>query len=256
VEPPPSYARIRRRAEATAAPAPDDDDFGWRLRATYRGYVGVFDLLSNRLVEKLAPQDPLRDLFQELLEEMASRRPGSRAMVETLLRRCLLLLLRRCCGRRAPQFSRLAAFDEGGIGRALAAMQDRPEKPFTLTRLAEVAGMSRSVFASHFREALGQSPMEHLKVLRLALAAQLLTRTSLPVKVIAARAGYSSRSSFSRAFLSGRRLAPARFRAAADEPRPSRSVVRPIPPGQHGGPGRPSTFARASSRKRSISPVG
>jgi AraC family transcriptional regulator len=57
--------------------------------------------------------------------------------------------------------------------------------------------------------------MEFLKGVRLDRAIQNLTRTDLPVKVVAARAGYSSRSSFSRAFLARHGTGPAAYRAAA-----------------------------------------
>ena len=74
--------------------------------------------------------------------------------------------------------------------------------------------MSRSVFAARFTEAVGHPPIEFLKTLRLDRAAHLLARTDVPVKSVAARAGYSSRSSFTRAFLARYGLGPARFRAA------------------------------------------
>jgi transcriptional regulator GlxA family with amidase domain len=66
---------------------------------------------------------------------------------------------------------------------------------------------------------VGQPPIEFLKTLRLDRAAHLLARTDLPVKRIAARAGYSSRSSFTRAFLARYGLGPARFRASMAEDR-------------------------------------
>jgi transcriptional regulator GlxA family with amidase domain len=97
-------------------------------------------------------------------------------------------------------------------------MQAGPEQAFTLSTLAEVAGMSRSVFAERFVTALGESPMEFLKTLRLGRATHLLLRTDLPVKNIASRVGYSSRSSFTRAFLARYGAAPARFRTTAADP--------------------------------------
>ena len=80
--------------------------------------------------------------------------------------------------------------------------------------------------------ALGQSPIEFLKSLRLARAAQLLTHTDLPVKSVAARVGYSSRSSFTRAFVAHHRAGPTAFRIAAahPEPRPPiRGTYMPMP---------------------------
>lgn len=146
-------------------------------------------------------------------------------MAEALLRRCLILLLRRYCAGGERQPSWLAALEDARLGRAIALMQERPEQSFSLPRLAEVAGMSRSVFAARFAEAWSQSPIEFLKGLRLARAAQLLTRTDLPVKAVAGRVGYASRSAFTRAFVARHGIGPLAFRAASSEPAPGPRAV-------------------------------
>lgn len=186
-----------------------------QIRVTYRNSVGMFDHLREPLVENLHADDPIRRSFDELLDEVAAQRPGFRAMVEILVRRCLILLLRRHFERTDCRLSWPAALDDARLGLAVAAMQDRPEHSFTLRALAEMAGMSRSVFAARFANALGHSPIEFLKRLRLGRAAQLLSCTDLPVKTIAGRIGYSSRSSFTRAFAARHGVGPAVFRAAA-----------------------------------------
>jgi AraC-like DNA-binding protein len=60
--------------------------------------------------------------------------------------------------------------------------------------------------------------MEFLQALRLARAAELLVGTDLPVKSVATRVGYSSRSSFTRAFVARQGAGPTAFRAAAGAP--------------------------------------
>ena len=182
------------------------------IRATYRGSVGVFDQLHEPLVERVSLNDPVRRSFEDLLDEIDAHRPGFHAMAEALLRRCLIWLLRRCFERSDCRLSWLAPLEDTRLGRALTAMHERPQHCFTLAELAELAGMSRSVFAARFAHAVGQSPIEVLKALRLTRAAELLTRTDLPVKGIAARVGYASRSSFTRAFCARHGLPPADFR--------------------------------------------
>ncbi|MGH7314010.1 MAG: helix-turn-helix domain-containing protein [Candidatus Rokuibacteriota bacterium] len=237
VVPPRPGARIVSEGGASRRPfepigPPGDPEIlvaSGRIRATYKGSIDLFDHLPEPLVETLAPNDPIRRSFEELLDEIAASRPGCRAMTEALLRRCLILVLRRHCEHAQNRLSWLAALEDTRLGRAVAAMQSRPDLAYTLPRLAEVAGMSRSVFAARFADALGQSPIEFLKSLRLARAAQLLTRTDLPVKSVAARVGYSSRSSFTRAFAARHGLGPTAFRAAASgpEPGPPRRMYMP-----------------------------
>jgi AraC family transcriptional regulator, activator of mtrCDE len=196
-----------------------------RIRATYRGSIDLFDHLREPLIEHVGPDDPLSRSFEDLLDEIRGGRPGCRAMAEALLRRCLILLLRRYCAGGERQPSWLAALEDARLGRAVALMQERPEQSFSLPRLAEVAGMSRSVFAARFAEAWSQSPIEFLKGLRLARAAQLLTRTDLPVKAVAGRVGYASRSAFTRAFVARHGIGPLAFRAASGEPAPGPRAV-------------------------------
>lgn len=182
------------------------------IGATYQGSVGVFDRLQAPLVERVSANDPARRSFEDLLDEINAHRPGFRAMSEALLRRCLIWLFRRCFERPERPLSWLAPLEDTGLGRALGAMHERPQHGFTLAELAELAGMSRSVFAARFAHVVGRSPIVVLKALRLARAAELLTRTDLPVKGIAARVGYASRSSFTRAFCACHGLPPADFR--------------------------------------------
>jgi AraC-like DNA-binding protein len=219
---PPLTARARaERAWSRSAQVESDPDIlvaRGRVCVTYQGSAGLFDHLREPLVESLAADDPLWRAFQDLLDEIAAQRPGYRAMAEALLRRCLVLLLRRLCDHDEHQLPWLAPLEDSRLGRAVAAMQDRPEHSFTLPGLAEVAGMSRSVFAARFADALGQSPIGFLKTLRLARATRLLLATDLPVKSVATRVGYSSRSSFTRAFVACHGVGPTAFRAAAREP--------------------------------------
>jgi AraC-like DNA-binding protein len=180
---------------------------GVRIRVTYRGGVSLFDHLAEPIVTPLAMAGPLRGCIRELVEELASFRPGRCAMVATLLRRLLVLVLRRRASH-SGLLTWIAALEDSRLGRAVDAMKDRPEHAFTLPELAEVAGMSRSVFAARFADALAQPPIEYLKTLRLARAVALLRRTDLPIKAVASRVGYSSRSSFTRAFIARYGISP------------------------------------------------
>ena len=74
-----------------------------------------------------------------------------------------------------------------------------PKKSWTLDDLADIAGMSRTRFAEHFRTRIGQTPVEYLTVWRMTVASQLLAKGK-PVKSVAAQVGYQSAAAFSRVF--------------------------------------------------------
>ena len=75
--------------------------------------------------------------------------------------------------------------------------------------------MSRTTFSEHFKEAFGCTANEFLKDIRVRRGAHLLLSTDLPVKAVAYRVGYASRSYFSRAFKSVLDMDPATYRATA-----------------------------------------
>jgi AraC-like DNA-binding protein len=206
-----------------------------RWRASYLGSIGLFDQLREPLVESLRKGDPISSSFRELFDEIASQRPGRRAMLELLFWRSLILFLRRCCGHEGGA-AWMAAMEDVGLSRALATMRDYPERTFTIQGLAEVAGMSRSVFAARFSQSLDRPPMEFLKEVRLDRAARLLARTDLPVKAIATRVGYSSRSAFTRAFQATHHVGPAAFRLDERDPSPAATL--------------PSAFEQGNDRRK------
>jgi AraC-like DNA-binding protein len=183
-----------------------------RIRVTYRHVMNLFDHLERALVIPFNGDEALSRCVALLVDEIAADRPGRATMAATLLRELLILTLRRCAECGALHEAWLAALEDPRLAPVLAAMRDRPDHTFTVAELAELAGMSRTVFAARFVDALAQPPFEFLTRLRLERAAELLTSTELPVKTVAAQVGYSSRSSFTRAFLATYGAAPKSFR--------------------------------------------
>ena len=89
------------------------------------------------------------------------------------------------------------------------------EQDHSLGSLAREAAMSRSAFAARFRAAFDRAPMEYLREVRLREAARMLRQSSLPVDTVAGRAGFASRSHFSRTFRELFGQSPSAYRASA-----------------------------------------
>lgn len=183
------------------------------INAEHMQTSGLFDYLHEPLILDLADDQSFRTPFKALLEEMAAPKPGTRALAEALIKQCLIALLRHQSEPNG-EFSGpwLAAVTNPALGKAIAAILDSPEKPHTVSALAETAGMSRTAFSEQFKELTARTPIDFLKEVRLRLATRLLTSTDLPVKTIASRVGFSSRSYFSTAFKSFTGVGPADFR--------------------------------------------
>jgi AraC-like DNA-binding protein len=66
--------------------------------------------------------------------------------------------------------------------------------------MAAAAGMSRSAFASRFKELLGQTPLEYVTDWRMQKAIQLLQQGDKKLAEVALSVGYESDAAFSKAF--------------------------------------------------------
>ncbi|WP_035855521.1 AraC family transcriptional regulator [Cryptosporangium arvum] len=147
----------------------------------------------------------LRTLVDMLVAEYEARGPeaGRAALVDLLI----VYALRHLQEQGVP----LAV--EPGIAEALHGIHERPEHPWTVRELSEVAGMSRTSFARRFAAAVGTSPMAYLTDWRLSTGARLLRQTGTPLAGIARRVGYATEFGFAAAFRRRYGVPPGRFRA-------------------------------------------
>ncbi len=196
-----------------------------RIQATYGAETGVFDLLREPVVEQFPDTHPVHAVFQTLLTELSEPRLGTKALAEGLMKQCLIMVLRSLAERQDPRLPWLTALADPRLDAAVQAILSHPENVQGVEGLAELAGMSRSTFCAHFRQAFGRSPHGFLSENRLRLAARYLETTELPVKAIANRAGYRSRSNFSRAFKALYGTDPNAYRQKINQMGNSRAVM-------------------------------
>lgn len=101
------------------------------------------------------------------------------------------------------------------IARATAHLWANLDAPLNYEQLAGIACLSPYHFHRVYRAALGETPDQTLRRLRLHRAAgALLAQDPAPLERIARRAGYASPEAFSRAFAASYGAPPARWRAA------------------------------------------
>jgi AraC-like DNA-binding protein len=118
--------------------------------------------------------------------------------------------MRRFTARRSKAYdSRMR-----GIWRSLARFLEQPFEPWTIDKLARVAGVSRTVYCASFRESTGMTPRKSIGRIRLALIARRLAQERLSLEEAAEIAGYSSAAAFVRAFQREFHQTPARWRNA------------------------------------------
>jgi AraC-like DNA-binding protein len=126
----------------------------------------------------------------------------------------------------------ITALRDRQISAVLSLMHRYPERPWTVPTLAREVGMSRAGLARRFRRLLEETPLTYLSRLRFQAAADLMRRESLSLSEVAARVGYQSETSFSRAFLQNIGQRPGAYRRTALSGR-KESVLLPLNKAHH-----------------------
>jgi AraC-like DNA-binding protein len=135
------------------------------------------------------------------VDESSRRRPGGEAVLERMCEMMFVEVLRRYVDGLPPgQTGWLAGMRDPSVGRALALFHERPAERWTLERLGEEAGLSRSVLHERFAHFIGQPPMQYLGQWRMQLAAERLRDSDAKLIEVALDVGYESEAAFSRAF--------------------------------------------------------
>jgi AraC family transcriptional activator of mtrCDE len=170
------------------------------FHASYGASIDLFATLRSPIVEQFDALDHLAHSLKVVLSEISSRKVGMRAMTAAALKQVFVTLLRRSLLSTETWMERFCMLSDPQIARAFANMVEIPGAPHSIQSLAQAANLSRSAFMQRFLCAFGQPPMVVLRQLRMRQAANLLTANSLSVDQVARAVGYSSRSSFTRAF--------------------------------------------------------
>jgi AraC-like DNA-binding protein len=142
----------------------------------------------------------LRALLALVRDEAEAARPGRDAILCRLIEVMLIETLRREAPALAPHVGLLGGLAHPQLASALAHIHADVARGWTVGELARRVGMSRSVFARRFTEAVGVAPVEYLLDWRMALAKDALLRKAGTLEEVASSVGYRSASAFSTAF--------------------------------------------------------
>jgi AraC-like DNA-binding protein len=182
------------------------------FNATYGASTDLFGSLTEPIIEQFDADDHIDAKLQAALGELVSQEIGSGAMSAALLKQVIVLLLRRSLVSMNAWVERFPVLSDPLVARAFAAMAMRPGDDHSLQSLANVACLSRSAFTARFTAAIGKSPIQVLRELRLRQAMHQLKAGGMAVELIARNAGYASRSSFIKAFRKSYGMDPSEVR--------------------------------------------
>lgn len=155
--------------------------------------------LSEPIAIGMNDADPsLVQVMTLMVHEMRASRCGQPHFMNRAGEILLISLMRHLTSRPQQSTGLFLALSDPRIARSLVAMHTQPAHPWTLETLANLAGMSRTSYANKFKGAMKISPGKYLENLRLAMARQWV-QTGIGLKQIAARTGYASPATLSRA---------------------------------------------------------
>jgi AraC-like DNA-binding protein len=189
--------------------------------------VGAYPVrgeISRRLLDALPAvlhidgggSDAVLDL---VAAEAALDIPGQQVVLDRLLDWMLVCTLRTWFDRPggAPPAWWTAQRDPV-VGDALRLLHAEPAAPWTVSSLADRAGVSRSTLAKRFNELVGEPPLTYLTGWRMTLAMDLLIeQESATVREVARSVGYSDPFTFSAAFKRVRGVNPSEFRRTVQQ---------------------------------------
>jgi AraC-like DNA-binding protein len=154
---------------------------------------------AQAMVVPLAGADDALALAVQLLYgELVAPRCGQSAMLASAGNMLFIGLLRHLVAQPQTRQGLFAGLSDPRIAVALVAMHEQPHTGWVLESLAERAGMSRTAFATRFKDAMGTSPGKYLTQLRL-LIAERAVQSGKGLKGAARATGYKDASALSRA---------------------------------------------------------
>jgi AraC-like DNA-binding protein len=175
----------------------------------------VLPLLPDVLHQKAGDASSwLEPLLRSLAAEAEAAKPGSLTIVSRLTDVLFVQVLRAWLKEQPDQPSWLRALNDPRLARVLAAIHENPGRDWSVDRLAEQAGMSRSSFSGRFAEIVGEPPHAYVARVRMHRASRLLRESDRTLADVAVSVGYDSESSFSRVFRKRFATSPGAFRRA------------------------------------------
>ena len=115
-------------------------------------------------------------------------------------------------GIELRQSTSLFAHDDPDVASALRFIYERASRGITVNEVCRHVCISRRRLEQRFLQALGRSPGDEIRLLRIERAKTLLLETTMTLDEIGSRCGYSFTSGFSKAFRDVVGKSPGEFR--------------------------------------------
>ena len=171
------------------------------FEAAFDGPIGPAFLaeFSEPIAIPIQDADPsLAQIVHLIASEMQANRCGQPLLMNRAGDILLIGLMRHLISRPQKTTGLFTALSDPRIAKSLVALHAHANHAWTLEGLAQIAGMSRTSFATHFKAVMQMAPGKYLENLRLTIAREMVLQ-GVGLKQIAQKTGYASASTLSRA---------------------------------------------------------
>lgn len=153
----------------------------------------------------------LAKVTKMITNELEHKEKDYKPVIKELFLCFIYMLLRQCKKREDDSYT--LSDEYYSVAPALAYISQQYHNDISVMDLAKACSLSETHFRVIFKKAIGSSPLQYLTNVRMKMARTLLKSTKLQILNIAQNVGYSSISSFNRAFKSHFGQPPTAFRA-------------------------------------------
>ena len=140
------------------------------------------------------------DIIRNIIYETETEGAGSDVIIDKLSEVLFIHVVRTHMQQQQTSNGFVAALADKQISNALASFHATPGKVWSVERLANEAGMSRSTFADKFHKLVNMTPMAYVTCWRMQTAHRLLAENKEPVATVAEQSGYQSEAAFAKVF--------------------------------------------------------
>lgn len=137
--------------------------------------------------------------------------PAQGILIESLALALSAHMLRSYTNATGVEDRTTESSDIAAVRRALAFIEDNPDRAISLRELAGAAGLSRFHFGRVFKRQLGLSPAKYVEQTRIEQAKLLIVGARMPLAAIAQAVGFADQSHFTRRFRAHEGCTPAQF---------------------------------------------
>ncbi len=137
--------------------------------------------------------------------------PAQDILIESLAVALSAHMLRSYSNATGVEDRSTESADMAAVRRAVAYIDDHPDRAISLRELAGAAGLSRFHFSRVFKRQLGLSPAKYVEKARIEQAKLLIVAAQVSLASVAQAVGFADQSHFTRRFRAHEGCTPAQF---------------------------------------------